>query len=129
MTTGLTILCKSRPSIIHARLSGCSDDGRSQAATPNSTAAVDVQGHMRPKCQPLRRLTTASAAAIASPNVRSEPGASDSSLVKLSWVDCLSTAVDQSPLDFQGPFIRCEPEGRGLFRPHSGRVAVTGRIE
>src|SRR3954467_7025357 len=97
MTTGLMTLCINSPSFIHKRFKIRSDDGRNQAATANSTAPSEVHGHKRPRCQPFRRLTTASAAAITSPNVRSEPSIVGSSRAKLSWVDCLITAVVMLP--------------------------------
>src|SRR5260370_39832374 len=114
--------CRMRPSFIHNRLSGCSDDGHESAAIKNSTEAANVHGHTRPRCQLLSRLTSANAPAMTRPNVRSDPGCAASSRVKLSWVDCFMRTADKTPSDIRRALsgVRGEVAGFfGLFRPGS----------
>src|SRR6476646_1028205 len=127
MTIGLTTLCINRPSFIHKRLRTRSDDGRNQAATANNTAATEVHGHMRPRCQPFMRLTTASAAAITNPNVRSEPGAVGSSRVKLSWVDCLTTGVVILRCIIRDPLSGVSQKVAAFLGPISDRLQCQAR--
>src|SRR5215213_4999164 len=87
MISGLTTLCSSRPNFSHSRLSGLSEAGRSRAAARNSAATAPVHGQIRPRCQPFSADTSANAAAITRPNVRSEPATMVSSRENTSWVD------------------------------------------
>ena len=69
----------------------------SKAAARNNTAKTSSHGHNRPEWWKLTALTSASAAAMTRPNVRSEPGEVASSRLKFSWVDWFITSVDKTP--------------------------------